>query len=115
LGRILVNRQLVTEVEIRRIVQLKVEESIFDTFLWSMGTFEFHDGQPPLQKSMLLSLDVTSIVLEGARRVDEWKRIRMVIKGADAILSAIPEAIAERLPLAPQDADLLARLDGIKS
>jgi hypothetical protein len=115
LGRILVNRQLVTEVEIRRIVQLKVEESVFDTFLWSMGTFEFHDGQPPLQKSMLLSLDVTGIVLEGARRVDEWKRIRMVIKGGDAILAAISEAIAERLPLAAEDADMLARLDGYKT
>lgn len=115
LGRILVNRQLVTENEIRRIVQLKVEESIFDTFLWSMGTFEFHDGQPPQQKSMLLSLEVTGIVLEGTRRMDEWKRIRMVIKGGDAILAAVPEAIAGMLPLAPEDADILARLDGVKS
>ncbi len=115
LGRILVNRQLVTEVEIRRIVQLKVEESIFDTFLWAMGTFEFHDGQPPLQKSMLLSLDVTGIVLEGARRMDEWKRIRFLIKGGDAILAAIPEAIADMLPLAPEDADMLSRLDGYKT
>jgi hypothetical protein len=115
LGRILVNRQLVTEVEIRRIVQLKVEESIFDTFLWAMGTFEFHDGQPPLQKSMLLSLDVTGIVLEGARRMDEWKRIRFLIKGGDAILAAIPEVIADMLPLAPEDADMLSRLDGYKT
>lgn len=112
LGRILVDRQLVTEAEIRRIVQLKVEESIFDTFLWNMGTFEFHDGAASHQKSMLLSLDVTGIVLEGARRLDDWKRIRKVIKGGDAVLSPISEAIAERLPLASEDADILARLDG---
>ena len=114
LGRILINRQLVTEAEIRRIVQLKVEESIFDTFLWSIGSFEFHDGAGSHQKSMLLSLDVTGIVLEGARRLDDWKRIRKVIKGGDAVLSPISEAIAERLPLAPEDADILARLDGFK-
>lgn len=114
LGRILINRQLVTEAEIRRIVQLKVEESIFDTFLWNVGSFEFHDGAASHQKSMLLSLDVTGIVLEGARRLDDWKRIRRVIKGGDAVLSAISEAIAERLPLAPEDADILARLDGVK-
>jgi len=114
LGRILINRQLVTEAEIRRIVQLKVEESIFDTFLWNVGSFEFHDGAASHQKSMLLSLDVTGIVLEGARRLDDWKRIRRVIKGGDAVLSAISEAIAERLPLAPEDADILARLDGNK-
>jgi hypothetical protein len=114
LGRILINRQLVTEAEIRRIVQMKVEESIFDTFLWNVGSFEFHDGAASHQKSMLLSLDVTGIVLEGARRLDDWKRIRKVIKGGDAVISAISEAIAERLPLAPEDADILARLDGIK-
>lgn len=114
LGRILVNRQLVTEAEIRRIVQLKVEESIYDTFLWNVGSFEFHDGAGSHQKSMLLSLDVTGIVLEGARRLDDWKRIRKIIKGGDAVLAAIPEAIAERLPLAPEDADILARLDGQK-
>jgi hypothetical protein len=115
LGRILVSRQLITETEIRRIVQLKVEESIYDTFLWDVGTFEFHDGQTPPQKTMLLSLDVTGIVLEGARRVDEWKRIRSIIKGGDAVLTAVSEAIAEMLPLAPEDADLLGRLDGHKT
>jgi len=112
LGRILINRQLVTETEIRRIVQMKVEESIYDTFLWSIGTFEFHDGAASHQKSMLLSLDVTGMVLEGARRLDDWQRIRKVIKGGDAILSPVSEAIAERLPLASEDADILARLDG---
>nr|WP_320134118.1 DUF4388 domain-containing protein [uncultured Holophaga sp.] len=115
LGRILVSRQLITEAEIRRIVQLKVEESIYDTFLWEAGHFEFFDGQGSSQRSMLLSLDVTGVVLEGARRKDEWLHIRKVVKGGDAVVQAVPEAIAEMLPLAPEDADLLARLDGQKT
>lgn len=115
LGRILVSRQLITENEIRRIVQLKVEESVYDAFLWDLGSFEFQDGGTPPAKSVLLNLDVTGLVLEGARRVDEWKRIRKVIKGGDALVSAISEAIVEMLPLAPEDADLLGRLDGYKT
>ena len=115
LGRILVNRQIITEAEVRRIVQLKVDESIFDVFLWEVGTFEFHDGAQPPQKAVLLQLDVTGIVLEGARRKDEWKRIKKVIKGGDAVLDAISEAIAEMLPLAAEDADVLSRLDGTKT
>jgi hypothetical protein len=115
LGRILVSRQLITEAEVRRIVQLKVEESIYDAFLWEIGNFEFHDGAPPPLKSVLLHLDVTGIVLEGARRVDEWKRIKKVVKGGDAVLDAISETIAEMLPLAAEDADILARLDGTKT
>lgn len=115
LGRILVDRHLVTEEQIRRIMQLKVEESIFDTFLWSVGSFEFHDGAQTPQKSMLLTLEVTGIVMEGARRMDEWQRIRKIIRGGDAIVAPIPEAIAEMLPLDPEDANMLGRLDGHKT
>lgn len=115
LGRILVNKQLITESEIRKIVQLKVEESVYDTFLWEIGTFEFHDGPAGPAKNVSLSLDVTGIVLEGARRKDEWKRIRSIVKGGDAVVDAISETISEMLPLAPDDADLLGRIDGTKT
>ncbi len=115
LGKILVNRNLISESEIRRIVQLKTEESIYDTFLWAIGTFEFHDNRLPDQKTMLLSLEVTGIVLEGARRVDEWKVVRQVIKGMDAVLAPVSEVIAEMLPLSMEDADILSRLDEHKT
>lgn len=115
LGKILVNRNLISETEIRRIVQLKTEESIYDTFLWEVGTFEFHDFRPPDQKTMLLSLEVTGIVLEGARRIDEWKVIKRTIKGPDAILGPVSEVISEMLPLAPEDADILSRMDDRKT
>ncbi len=115
LGKILVNRNLISETEIRRIVQTKTEESIYDTFLWELGTFEFHDNRQPDHKTMLLSLEVTGIVLEGARRVDEWKVIRQVIKGADAVLGPVSEVIADMLPLAPEDAEVLFRLDERKT
>ena len=71
LGRILVNKQLISESEIRKIVHMRVEETVYDTFLWDMGTFEFHDGPAGPAKNVALSLDVTGIVLEGARRKDD--------------------------------------------
>lgn len=115
LGRILVNRHFVTENEIRRIIQLKTEESLYDCFLWSSGEFEFMEGQRPDPRTVLLNLDVTGIVLEGARRRDEWQRIREALKGGDAVVIADSEAIAEQLPLAAEDAELLAHVDGVKS
>ena len=115
LGRILVNRHLVTENEIRRIIQLKTEESLFDCFLWSSGEFEFMEGQRPDPRTVLLNLDVTGIVLEGARRRDEWQQIRDILRGGDAIVTSDSEAIAEQLPLAAEDAELLAHVDGTKT
>ena len=115
LGKILVNRNLITEAEILHVVQTKTEESIYDTFIWDVGTFEFHDHRLPDQKTMLISLEVTGIVLEGARRVDEWKAIRQTIKGEDTVLGPVSEVIAEMLPLSAEDADVLFRLDEQKT
>lgn len=115
LGKILVNRHLISEPEIRRMVQTKTEESIYDTFLWTVGTFEFHDHRVPDQKTMLINLEVTGIVLEGARRVDEWKVIRQTIKGEDTVLGPVSEVIADMLPLSTEDADVLFRLDEHKT
>jgi len=114
LGRILVNRQLVTEVEIRRIVQLKVEESVStpscgpraaSSSTTAPRPAEVHAAEPGRHRDRP----------GGRPPVDEWKRIRSVVKGGDAVLAAVPEAIADMLPLAPEDADLLSRLDGFKS
>ena len=115
LGRILVSRNILTENEIRRIIHLKTEESLYDCFLWPAGEFEFMEGQRPDPRTVLLNLDVTGIVLEGARRRDEWKRIREVLRGGDAIVAADSEAIAEVLPLPAEDAELLAHVDGVKT
>ncbi|HJU84251.1 MAG TPA: DUF4388 domain-containing protein [Holophagaceae bacterium] len=115
LGRILVSRNLVREDEILRIVQFKAEETVYDAFLWDQGEFEFLEGSTPDPDTVLITLDVTSVVLEGARRRDEWKQIRELIKGGDAVLAPDPEAIAEQLPLASEDAELLARMDGQKT
>lgn len=115
LGRILVNRQLLTEDEIRQVLQQKVEESIYDSFLWRAGHFEFMDGEAPADKATALNLEVTGIVLEGTRRRDEWQRIREVLKGSDAVLDGVSEVIADFLPLAPVDASLLSQVDGLRT
>jgi hypothetical protein len=115
LGRILVNRQLLTEEEIRQVLQQKVEESIYDAFLWGAGHFEFMDGEAPADKATALNLDVTGVVMEGTRRRDEWQRIRMVLKGPDAVLDGVSEVIADHLPLAPVDAAILAQVDGART
>jgi len=112
LGRILVDRQLLTEGEVREILQAKVEESIYDAFIWNAGHFEFMDGEAPADKATALNLDVTGIVMEGTRRRDEWKRIRDVLKGSDAVLDGVSEVIADFLPLAPGDAKILSFVDG---
>jgi uncharacterized protein DUF4388 len=79
LGKILVMINAIAETDLLRLMRKKAEESIYDVFLWEAGNFEFLDGELPELKMVPLSLDVTGIIMEGLRRFDQWKRIRVEV------------------------------------
>ncbi len=85
LGRILLMINAISETDLIRLMRKKAEESIYDVFLWADGTFEFNDGEQPDLKMVPLALDLTSIILEGLHRYDEWKRIRDLVPDASVV------------------------------
>jgi hypothetical protein len=84
LGAVLIDRSMLSESDLRDLLERKVQDTIYDVFLWPEGRFEFVDGEIQEDVQVYLNLEVTSVVLEGARRLDEWKRIRKVIPSAQA-------------------------------
>jgi hypothetical protein len=78
-GTVLVEEGGLTEKQLRKTLRVKAEETIYDLFLWPEGKFEFKDGETPGEGMIVTELDVTSALLEGARRVDEWARIRQAL------------------------------------
>jgi hypothetical protein len=103
LGRILVDLRAVSEADLRRLLRLKAEESIYDVFSWREGEFHFVDGEmPPPETIVPVSLDVAAIVLEGMQRLDDWRRIR----------EAIPSFLAVPVRIAPFDESEMSEVDG---
>ncbi len=84
LGTVLVEAGRVTEDQLQRVLRLKAEETVYDLFHWREGRFEFKEGELPRNLPFLLGLDVTMLIFEGARRLDEMSRIREVIPSARA-------------------------------
>jgi hypothetical protein len=91
LGKILVTIGAVSEPDLQRLLRLKAEESIYDVFSWDEAEFRFLDGDLPVSNLIPIDLDATAIILEGARRADEWKRIRSVIPSAQVIAVAVAD------------------------
>ena len=84
LGTVLVDSGRVTQEQLHRVLRLKAEETVYDLFHWGEGRFEFKEGELPRNLPILLGLDVTVLIFEGARRIDEMARIREVIPSARA-------------------------------
>lgn len=79
LGKILVMIDVINEEDLQRLMRRKAEEEIYDIFLWNEGEFQFIDDELPQMEMIPLQVDVTGLIMEGTRRVDEWTRIHTLI------------------------------------
>lgn len=95
LGKILTTIGAISEEDLHRLLRLKAEESIYDLFSWEDGEFRFLDVALPERALVPMNLDVTSIVLEGVHRIDEWGRLREEIPTAQSIPVAIADVLAD--------------------
>jgi len=85
LGRILVDFGRIEHGELERFVRLQVEEAVYFLFTWKQGTFDFTSNRRPPHEPLPESLDAQSLLLEGARRVDEWTLIQKKIPSFDLV------------------------------
>lgn len=106
LGAILVAEAILTEDELRHALRTKAVESIYDLFLWPEGQFEFREGEFP--ELIHLEVPVTAVILEGVRRVDEWKRIRKIFPSASITFRAADPAFKPKEPAERRALELVA-------
>jgi len=116
LGQLLIRDGIVTPEELERISSLQASEDLYSLFTWRRGTFEFFrcDGDTSdlrRQFEERPAYEIGSLLLEVARRSDEWE----TILGAVQSLDEVPRQIAQ--PASPDDLDdahliVLEHLDG---
>ncbi|TET34976.1 MAG: DUF4388 domain-containing protein [Planctomycetota bacterium] len=93
LGELLVGRQVITENDVADAVRNKIEEEIYDLFLWKTADFEFlpgycpHEMVDPLQRTSKLRINANSLIMESLRRMDEWGRIYKVIPDLNLVFA----------------------------
>jgi len=113
LGKILVMIDVIAEPDLQRLMRLKAEEEIYDIFLWDNGDFYFIDDELPQMEMIPLQVDVTGIIMEGTRRVDEWARIREIIPNAAVI--PVPEGDIDPTDLEEVELPIVRAVDGKRS
>lgn len=115
LGEILVAHGSVTRRDVEKYMKQQIESVVFDLFSWNEGTFSFADEKDD-RAAMDASIRVTteSLLMEGARRIDEWSRMSDRIPGADVVpMLAMPRPGAESyIELRPAEWEVLSLIDG---
>ena len=114
LGEILVSLGAITQREVERQVRFQIEEVVFEVMSWNEGYFSFNEGPiSEVPTEILVRIPVEALLMEGARRIDEWSRIegRIPHLGVVASLAPPPPGGGGELDLLPPEWEVLALID----
>ncbi|HEX7252835.1 MAG TPA: DUF4388 domain-containing protein [Thermoanaerobaculia bacterium] len=114
LGKILVEKGLVSRAVLDAEMRRLVEEIVFSTFEWDDGEYRFQGSTGVLDPDVALTLSTAAIIVEGLRRLPESDVFRERLGDGRRVpsLSTDPMSRYQYLPLTPQEAYLLSRIDG---
>jgi len=95
LGELLVELECLTREQLHEYIRIQIEEAVYYLFTWNLGTFNFEADVVPDEQDLLVSINPESLLLEGARRVDEWSLIEKKLPGFDLIFEVDRQHVKE--------------------
>jgi tetratricopeptide (TPR) repeat protein len=117
IGEILVAIGAITARELAAQVRAQIEDVVFTMLGWSEGHFVFEECPPDrIPSEADVRISVEALLLEAARRIDEWSRIRSRVPHLGVIPRIAPPTQEEpgSLVLTPFEWRVLSACDGTR-
>ena len=116
LGKILIEKGILTPGKLQKFIHLQIEHLIFNLFLWDKGKFEYNDAAINLKGMIVAKINVTRLLLEASRRIDEISILKKHIP-SDLLVYRITCKISEKdeIPLDLLDLKILGLINGQRS
>jgi hypothetical protein len=116
LGQVLVDEGFISDKTLETFVQEQVQDTIFDLMRWDEGEFDFKPVDLPSEEDIGLTVSIENIIMEGARRLEEWTRIKKKIPSLDLIfkMATAPGEGTFEISLKPSEWRLITLIDGTR-
>ncbi|GAC1555163.1 MAG: hypothetical protein NVS3B10_16230 [Polyangiales bacterium] len=117
LGDRLVLAGVITQRELERQLRQAIESVVFELMSWREGFFSFEEcavNDVPIDARIRISTE--SLLMEGARRIDEWSRIADKVPSLSVVpvLSPVDDDRASVLDLLPHEWEVLMMIDAAR-
>lgn len=115
LGELMVDLKIITREQLNDQIRTQIEEAVYFLFTWAEGSFNFEADIRPEQQDFLVSINPESLLLEGARRVDEWSLIEKKIPSFDIVFEVDRKHLEASAPqLTAEQNTILPLIDGTR-
>jgi hypothetical protein len=104
-----------TERELERLMRQQIETVVFELMSWREGIFSFEERElGDVGGKKRIQVATESLLMEGARRIDEWSRIADKIPNLAVVpsLATVSPEHETQLDLLPHEWEVLTMIDG---
>lgn len=113
LGTILLAQGSITEEQLNAALRGQIQDAAIDLLRWDVGAFEFESDER-LAEEIPVSVSVKTLIMESARRLEEFELIKKKIPSHEVVLVSAPASPEGKpdISLSLEEQRLLMLLDG---
>lgn len=111
-GQVAVDEGLLSAEELRDALKIQVSEAIFDTFVWTTGTFAFAESTRLPEYAVTIAIDLSNLIMEGARRIEEWQQCVELLPDSSVIFRVVSAPKDDKITLTADEWKLLFLVNG---
>jgi hypothetical protein len=115
LGDIAVKEGILTSDELSDALKLQIAAVVFEAFMWNEGAFSFYDAFDLPANAVTISIDLSNLIMEGARRIEEWEHCLALLPDSSVVFRVVSTPDTEKITLTLDEWKILFMINGQRS
>ena len=111
-GDIAIRNGILTEEQVREFLKVQVSEVVYDAFVWTEGTFRFTEELELPDHAVTISVDLSNLIMEGARRIEEWQQVVALLPNDKAVFRVVATPKDDKITLTADEWKILFLVNG---
>ena len=111
-GQIAVQQGALSDEQLHDFLKIQVSEILFDAFVWRDGTFIFVDEMTLPPNAITISVDLTNLIMEGARRIEEWEQCMQLLPDSSVVFRVVSTPESDKITLSLDEWKILFLING---
>ncbi len=111
-GDLAIQSGAVNQQQLDDFLKVQVSEVIYDAFLWKSGDFAFYDGIDLPAGAVTISIDLSNLIMEGARHIDEWEECLRLLPDSSVVFRVVSDPASEKITLSLDEWKILFLING---
>jgi hypothetical protein len=111
-GQIAIQEGVLTEAQLKDFLKVQVSEIVYDSFVWPGGTFTFTEELTLPSHAVTIAVDLSNLIMEGARRIEEWEQCLRLLPDKDMIFHVVSNPSEEKITLTADEWKILFLING---